>query len=69
MVSTIQQPLSNMQKELLKLYAANVPDAHLLHIKEMIAQYLWQQAKDEADRVWLEKGYSQATINQWLNED
>ncbi len=68
MLNTISRPLSNLQKELLKLYAAEIPETHLAHIKNMIALYLWQQAKEEADRVWQEKGYSQETLNQWLHE-
>jgi hypothetical protein len=65
----LPQSLSNMQKELLKLYAAEVPESHLLTIKDMIARYLWEQAQQEADRVWLEKGYNQDTLNGWLNKD
>jgi hypothetical protein len=63
------QSLSNMQKELLKLYAAEVPKPHLLAIKDMIVSYLWEQAQQEADRVWIEKGYNQDTLNRWLDKD
>jgi hypothetical protein len=66
LVSPVQQPLSNLQMELIKLYAAGVPDQYLADIKELIARYLLAKAKEEAGIVWLEKGYSSETIQQWL---
>ena len=55
---TIPQPMSNMQLELLKVYSSGVPDEWLPEIKEMLARYLLEKARDEADRVWVAKGYS-----------
>ena len=63
---TIPQPLSNLQIELLKVYSSGVPDEWLIDIREMLAQYLLEKARDEADKVWQEKGYSEKTIKQWL---
>ncbi len=65
---TIPQPLSNLQLELLKVYSAGVPDEWLLDIREMIARYMLEKARDEADKVWKEKGYSEKTIEKWLKE-
>lgn len=62
-------PLSNLQQELLKLYAANVEDADLLHIKRYLAKYFAEKAIKEADKIWDEKGYTNDTMDQWLNED
>lgn len=62
-------PLSNLQQELLKLYAANITDADLLHIKNYLAKYFAEKAIKEADTIWDEKKYSNDTMNQWLNED
>lgn len=62
-------PLSNLQQELLKLYASNVEDADLLHIKRYLAKYFAEKAIKEADRIWDEKGYTNETMDQWLNED
>ncbi|MEO6758076.1 MAG: hypothetical protein ABIO24_01390 [Saprospiraceae bacterium] len=59
-------PLSNMQMELLKLYAAGVPEEYLTEIKEMIARFLLAKAREEAGTVWLEKKYSDETVDQWL---
>ena len=68
----LQSPLpllSNVQMELLKLYSVNVSDEVLLELKKVMSKFLMQKMREEAGKVWLEKGYSQATLNQWLNED
>ena len=63
---TIPQPLSNMQLELLKVYSAGVPDDWLIEIREMLAHYMLEKARDEADKVWMKKGYSENTVREWL---
>ncbi|MDX2048717.1 MAG: hypothetical protein SFU87_18160 [Chitinophagaceae bacterium] len=62
-------PLSNLQQELLKLYSSDIPEADLLHIKRYLAKYFADKAIAGADEVWDKKGYSNETMNQWLNED
>ena len=61
-------PLSNIQIELLKLYSVGVSDEILLKFKRVMTQILAQKLRDEADRVWLEKGYSEKNINEWLGK-
>ncbi|NJN33356.1 MAG: hypothetical protein HC817_02970 [Saprospiraceae bacterium] len=65
---TIPQPLSNVQLELLKVYSAGVPDEWLVEIREMLAQYMLEKARDEADKIWQAKGYSEKTIEKWLKK-
>ncbi len=62
----IRQPFSNMQMELMKLYAAGVQDQYLAEIKEMIARYLLAKAREEAGNIWKEKGYTSETVKEWL---
>jgi hypothetical protein len=62
-------PLSNLQQELLKLYSSDIPEADLLHIKHYLAKYFAFKAIGEADQIWDEKGYTNETMNQWVNED
>ena len=61
------QPLSNLQQELLKLYASNINDADLQHIRSYLANYFANKAI--ADDLWDQKGYSNETMEQWLSED
>ena len=65
----VQAPLSNLQKELLKLYTSNVSEADLLTIKRFLAKFFAEKAIAEADKIWDEKGYSNDTMKNWLNED
>lgn len=61
--------ISNLQNELLKIYASNIPEEDLLHIKTYLAGYFANKAIKEADEIWKQKGYTNETMNQWLNED
>ena len=63
------QPLSNLQQELLKLYASNINDAGLQPIRSYLTNYFANKAIEEADNLWDQKGYSNETVEQWLNED
>ncbi len=60
--SSIRQPFSNVQLELLKLFASNVTDEELLEIKELLAKYFFEKAKDSADKAWDEKGLDEKTL-------
>lgn len=64
----LEKPLTNLQVELLKLFARNVPDDRLLAIKELISDYLLDAARDETDKAWKEKGYTEATVEEWLHK-
>ncbi len=66
---TVQPPFSNMQMELLKLYAAGVRDEDLKEIKELIARYLLNKARKEAGEIWKEKKYDDQTIEKWMNNE
>lgn len=64
--SSIHPPLSNLQAELLKLFSADVPEKQLLEIKNIIARYLLDKARDNADTAWNEKGYSDESLKKIL---
>jgi len=59
-------PLSNMQLQLLQLYAAGVSDEDLKAIQRMLARYFADKASKGAQEVWEEKGY---TTEQLLQEN
>jgi len=54
----LKSPLSNLQLQLLKLYAAGVSDEDLKVVQRMIARYFADKASAEAQEVWVEKGYA-----------
>ncbi|HMS41594.1 MAG TPA: hypothetical protein PKE69_15285 [Pyrinomonadaceae bacterium] len=60
--------LSNVQKELLKLYANNVSEETLLEIKQILAKYFAEKATSAMDEFWDENGLTEQTMIDWTNE-
>lgn len=58
-------PLTNVQLELLKLFAMGVSEEEILEIRRMLARYFMQKAVEGATQAWEEKGY---TAEQLLSE-
>jgi hypothetical protein len=65
---SVQPPLSNIQAELLKLFSAEIPESHLLELKKVMAKFLLDKARDKADAIWDEKGYSDEKLQQILDK-
>ncbi len=57
----IQQPLNDLQLEILKLFSRDLDNEDLAAIKRLIVKYLAKKATKMADRVWEQ--------NNWTNED
>jgi len=58
--------LSNIQKEMLKLYSTDIKEEELKDIKKMIGEYFAKKASKEADEIWEDKGYSDEEMDKWL---
>ncbi len=65
---THSAPLSNLQLELLKLYATNLPEEDLLNIKRLLARYFMKKAIQNADAIWDECGYTNDLMQKWVKE-
>jgi hypothetical protein len=61
-------PLSNVQMELLKLYAQGISDEHLSELKVVIATFLLQKARKKINVIAVKKQINQQTIDKLLNE-
>ena len=66
---TPTQPFTNLQQEILKLYAQQVSEADLLNIRTLIGQYFAQRLTRLADRAWEQQGWTDQTMHDWLNEE
>ncbi|MCF0070535.1 hypothetical protein LZD49_08625 [Dyadobacter sp. CY261] len=60
--------LSNLQSELLKLYAHNVSDDQLRDIRKMPADYFAAKIDAEIDHLWDANGWNEQTIESWKSE-
>ncbi|EON75868.1 hypothetical protein ADIS_3759 [Lunatimonas lonarensis] len=63
---TVQPPLSNLQRELLGIFAKEVPEKDLIAIRGLLARYFAEKAMDLADDFWDSKGWSDEKADQIL---
>ena len=60
--------LSNVQKELLKLYANDVSEQNLFEIKQILAKHFAEKATKAMDEIWTERGLTAEDMIKWTNE-
>jgi len=68
METSIKQPLTSLQLELLKLFARNVDESDLIEIKKLLIQYFANKAMDAADKAWEQNKWNDQDENRFLNE-
>jgi hypothetical protein len=67
-MQVFEKSLSNVQIELLKLYANDVKDKQLEEIKLLLGKYFAQKATEAMDEIWEEKNLSEQDMINWSNE-
>ena len=65
-VMQVSQKFSNLQLELLKLYANNVSDEDLMVFHNFISKYFAEKAIKEANKVWDENSWNDLKIEEFL---
>ena len=65
---TVKSGLSNLQKELLKLYANDIPEEQLHEVRLLLGRYFAEKATEAMDKVWEEKGLTEQDMRDWTNE-
>ena len=64
MTATFKQPLSILQLELLEMFSRHqVSTEDVIAIKKMLSDFFAQKAMDEADQLWEQRQYTQATMD------
>ncbi len=58
-----------MQLELLKLYAYHLPEEELQELKKILAAFFADRIRNRTGKLWQERGYTQETMQQWLNDE
>ena len=64
----VHAALSNIQSEMLKLFSADIPEKDLVEIRNIIARFLLNKARDKADSIWESRGYTDEKLGQILNK-
>ncbi len=61
-MDTVKQPFSNTQLELLKAFSHNLSESELSELRKVLTQFFAQRAIKEANRIWDEKGWTEADV-------
>jgi hypothetical protein len=67
MQSLINQPLTNVQLELLKTFSHQLPESDLIELKKTLALFFAQRLTDQADQVWEQKNWTDKDVDRMLN--
>ena len=65
MASTVFNPI---QQHLLKMFAYDSSEEHLLEIKQVLTEYLARRVDQEMNQLWDEGKISEETIESWGKE-
>ncbi len=60
--------LTNMQKELVKLFNYDLNENQLKDIKNLLSGYFANKATEEMDKFWEENNLSDEVMEQWSKE-
>lgn len=62
------QKFTSLQLELLKLYSFEPSEQELQEVRHMLATYFMDRFQSRLEEAAEEKGISDATLEEWLNE-
>lgn len=60
--------LSNLQVELLKVFAFDLTEEQLLEVRSLLARYFAEKASDRMDLLWDQNNWSAETMKSWGEE-
>jgi hypothetical protein len=66
MTADFQFPLNEVQMSLLRL-TENLPEDELIALKKLLIAFKAQRLAALTDKVWDEKGWTEATMQEFLN--
>ena len=58
-------PLTNVQRELLDVFALDVPESDLIELRRVLARFFADRATDAIDQAIRERGLTDADISAW----
>jgi hypothetical protein len=63
----LQQPFTNVQLELLKVFSHQISDADLTALRAVLAQFFAQRAVEAADAAWEKNAWTDADVERLLH--
>lgn len=67
-MTTVKQPFSNVQVELLKMYSTNMTEPELKELKDLLAQFYARKSIEFANKAWEDKKLTNDQMDKWLDE-
>ncbi len=64
-----QKPLTNLQLEILKLYAVELTEDELMDLKNVLARHFADRLSKRVDHIWRQKGLTPEDMDRWLNDE
>lgn len=61
--------LTNTQLEILKTFAYEIQEEELLDLKKVLVKFFADRIRSKTGSIWQEKGYSDQTMQDWLNDE
>lgn len=68
-MTTVKQPLSNVQVELLKMYSTNMTEPELKELKDLLAKFYSRKSIEYANKAWEDKKLTNDLMDKWLDEE
>lgn len=62
-------PLTNVQLELLQLYATDLSEKDMNELRDTLADFYAKKSIQLANQIWEEKGLNNKDMDVWLNEE
>jgi len=63
------KPLTNVQLQILKNFEFQITDEELKDLQQLLASLFSKRAQDEFDKLWVKNGWTDKTMDEWLNEE
>jgi len=64
----LEQPLSNLQLELLKMYSHDLDDSDLIAVQRLLANFFAERATKQMDALWDKEGWNNDIMDEWLSD-
>ena len=67
-METKKDQITNLQRELMKVFSYDVSEEELKDIRDLLSDYFAERATREMDKLWDERGWTNETMDAWLKE-
>jgi hypothetical protein len=61
--------LTNTPLEILKTFAYEIQEEELQDLKKVLVKFFADRIRSKTGRIWQEKGYTNQTMQDWLNDE